>query len=157
MYNLIAFFSVPRYARSRAHRSEYILTWMKTQSRKPHTEIGCRDHQTRTSVGIPQAYPVTALGRQGLTGPQGPAGSAGITTAATIVQNFTGTVDLPCPSGYVAVVASCASNIVINGQFPSPPGGTWTNYLIPDANSATGVHCNLGFGISGQANLRCAK
>lgn len=121
--------------------------------------------QTSALAGGPQGPagpagppgPAGPQGPQGATGTQGPPGPVGITTATTIIQNFTGTIDLSCPSGYVALVASCANNVVVNGQFPSPPGGTWANYLTPNVTSTTGVHCDLGAGISGQANLRCAK
>jgi hypothetical protein len=121
---------------------------------------------TQGPQGIPgppgPAGPAGPVGPQGPPGPQGPLGPqgpAGVTTATTVVQNFDGSTDVFCPNGYIALVATCAGSTVVNGQFPSPPGGlTWANYLLPNAASATGVHCNLGGpGLLGQVNLRCAK
>ena len=80
----------------------------------------------------------------------------------TVVQNYTGSVNLSCPAGYYAVVASCTAggNVVVNGQTPAPPGVcfSYANWLTPNVTSATGVHCNLGsVTAQSQAVLRCAK
>jgi hypothetical protein len=103
----------------------------------------------------PQGAP-GATGPQGPIGPQGPAGPTALTT---VIQTYTGTVDLSCPVGYKAVVASCNSGagIVMNGQTPPPVIGAWSDYLIPDVDTATGVHCGSAPGLRSQAILRCAK
>jgi hypothetical protein len=110
--------------------------------------------------------PPGQIGPIGLTGPAGPAGAtgppgpSGASTWTTIVSNYTGTVDLICPAGYNAIAASCSpGQMTINGASPAPPSGTWDSYLTPNPNvtTATGVHCNVGVGISSQANLRCGK
>jgi hypothetical protein len=77
----------------------------------------------------------------------------------TIAQNYTGSLNLSCPSGYFAVAASCNAGtlVVLNGQTPAPPGGSWASYLIPSVTAATGVHCGLLPGLQSQAVLRCAK
>jgi hypothetical protein len=97
-------------------------------------------------------------GAKGDPGQQGPPGPSGITTATTVALNYTGSTDLSCPAGYIAVVASCsAGSVVINAQNPAPPGGIWNSYLTPNVSAATGVHCNIGSGLSSQANVRCAR
>ena len=95
----------------------------------------------------------------GPVGPEGPAGPAGATSFITVTQNYSGTINLTCPSGYKAVMASCNAGVnnVIQEQFPSPPSGTWVNYLIPDSSNATGVRCSLLGNLQSQALLRCAK
>ena len=101
-----------------------------------------------------------ATGQQGRAGPVGPAGAVGVTSMTTVAQNYSDPVNLSCPSGYYAVVASCNAgvNLTINGQTPAPPGGTWASYLIPNVTAATAVHCSLGApGLQSQALLRCAK
>ncbi|MBV9226087.1 MAG: hypothetical protein JOY85_18800 [Acidobacteriaceae bacterium] len=106
------------------------------------------------------AGPKGAAGPQGPVGPQGPAGTPGATSFTTVAQNYSGSVNLSCPTGYVAVVASCnaGTGVVINGASPSPPVGSWTFYLTPNASTATGVHCDLGGpSLQSQALLRCAK
>ena len=78
----------------------------------------------------------------------------------TITQNYSGSVDLSCPSGYFAVVASCntGTSVILNGKTPVPPVGSWVSYLTPSVAAATGVHCNLGSAaLRSQALLRCAK
>jgi hypothetical protein len=92
--------------------------------------------------GVPGATGATgARGPVGLTGPPGPAGA---TSFITVAQNYSGTINLTCPGDYKAVMASCNAGVnnVIQGQFPSPPGGAWVNYLIPDSSNATGVRCS---------------
>ncbi len=76
----------------------------------------------------------------------------------TIAQNYTGAVDLSCPAGYFAVVASCnaGGGVVVNGQTPAPPGGVWQYWLTPNVTAATGVHCN-NLTLTSMALLRCAK
>jgi len=101
-----------------------------------------------------------AAGSQGNPGPSGPIGPAGVATIVTVAQNYTGSVDLSCPSGYVAMVASCngGAATVLNGQTPAPPVGSWASYLTPNVTVATGVHCNLGGAtLQSQALIRCAK
>jgi Collagen triple helix repeat (20 copies) len=103
---------------------------------------------------------VGPTGPQGPVGPQGPAGPAGTTGYVTVAQNYTGSIDLTCPAGYKAVVASCRAGLdtVINDRAPSPPGGSWASYLVPSAAAATGVHCSLaGLQPQSQALLRCSK
>jgi Collagen triple helix repeat (20 copies) len=106
------------------------------------------------------AGPTGPQGPQGPAGLQGPVGPAGITSLTTITQNYTGAVDLSCPAGYFAVVASCSAGgaVVINGQTPAPPGNAsvWLSWLTPNVTAATGVHCNIA-GLTSQALLRCAK
>ena len=108
-----------------------------------------------------QTGPKGSQGLQGIQGIQGPPGTSGTTTMTTVAQNYSGSVNLSCPAGYFAVVASCTagSGVVINGQTPSPPGNTsWAHYLTPNATAATGVHCGLGGpSLQSQALLRCAK
>ena len=86
------------------------------------------------------------------------AGNAAL-DCTTLIQPYSGTVELSCPSGYVAVLASCnlGFNVVLHGQFPDPPSGFWVWYLIPDVDSATGVHCELSPGSSSQIHLRCCR
>jgi hypothetical protein len=96
-------------------------------------------------------------GSQGVPGPQGP---AGITSMTTITQNYGGSVNLSCPGGYFAVAASCnaGTGVILNGQTPPPPVGSWASYLTPSVTAATGVHCGLGgASLQSQALLRCAK
>jgi hypothetical protein len=106
------------------------------------------------------AGPTGAAGPAGPRGPQGPQGPAGVTSMTTITQNYSGSVDLSCPSGYFAVVASCntGTSVILNGKTPVPPVGSWVSYLTPSVAAATGVHCNLGSAaLRSQALLRCAK
>lgn len=104
--------------------------------------------------------PQGPIGAQGPQGPSGPQGSPAITTLTTFAQNYRGSIDLSCPAGFVVVVASCSggASIVINGQLPAPPVGSYLSFLTPNVNSATGVHCNLGVAsLQSQALLRCSK
>jgi hypothetical protein len=80
-------------------------------------------------------------------------------SCTTVTQNYNGSVDLSCASGYTAVLASCTpqGNIVINGQSPPPPTGSWANYLTPSVTAATGLHCNNGGAGTSQAQLRCCR
>ena len=99
-------------------------------------------------------------GPQGPQGPAGPQGPSGVTAMTTVTQNYSGSVNLSCPSGYVALAASCnaGTGIVLTGQTPAPPTGSWASYLTPSVSAATGVHCNLGSpSLQSQAVLRCAK
>ena len=85
---------------------------------------------------------------------------AGLANAITVQQNYMGTINLSCPSGYTAIAASCTAGVevVINAQFPSPPAGAYLDYLIPNTDAATGVHCDLGNpSFQSQAVLRCSK
>ncbi len=125
-----------------------------------NSECGC------TGAPGPPAGPAGPQGKQGppgqtgATGPAGPQGPAGVTAMTTVAQNYMGSVNLSCPSGYLAVAASCnaGSGLVINGQSPAPPVGSWASYLTPNVTAATGVHCGLGgAGLQSQALLRCAK
>jgi hypothetical protein len=108
--------------------------------------------------------PRGAQGPAGPTGPQGPAGpqgAAGVSSYTTVATNYTGSIEVSCPSGYKAVAASCNSGgaVVLNGRTPNPPGtAVWINWLIPSVDAATGVHCNLGaLTAQAQAILRCSK
>ena len=107
--------------------------------------------------------PIGPRGPQGVAGPQGPqgpAGPAGTMALVTVAQNYYGSTNLSCPNGYKVVVATCNAgvNLVINGQSPAPPVGSWASYLVPDTSNATGVHCALGgVGLRSQALLRCSK
>jgi len=79
-----------------------------------------------------------------------------------VVQNYTGSVDLSCPTGYLAVSASCneGAAVILHAQTPAPPGlgVTWSSYLVPNATAPTGVHCNLGaVHLQSQAELMCIK
>lgn len=103
--------------------------------------------------------PAGPIGPQGPTGPQGPQGPPGLTGLQTVAQYYTGTVDLSCPTGYVAESATCnaGSGIIVNdSQTPTIPGSSWASYLTPSASAATGVHCNIN-GASSVAILRCVK
>jgi len=104
--------------------------------------------------------PQGPAGPQGSAGPQGPQGPAGTTAFLTVAQNYSGSINLSCPSGYKAIVATCNAgvNMVINAQSPAPPVGSWASYLVPDASNASGVHCALGgAALRSQALLRCSK
>jgi hypothetical protein len=83
---------------------------------------------------------------------------SGTTSYVTVAVNYSVSTEVSCPSGYKAVAASCNTgvNVVLQDQFPSPPSGVWSNYLIPSANAATGVHCNIGAGTA-QALVRCSN
>jgi hypothetical protein len=110
--------------------------------------------------GVPGiAGPRGPQGVPGPTGPQGPAGPSGTTAFTTVARNYGGSLDLQCPAGYKAVVASCNAgvSVVINGRTPAPLTGSWAWYLIPDAANATGVHCLQLASLQSQALLRCAK
>ena len=84
----------------------------------------------------------------------------------SVIVNYSGSIDLYCPaSNPVLVVASCDySGVLISWglESPLPPGSTpgtkWTNWLLPNASAATGVHCKLLTpAFSSQARLRCAS
>ena len=82
-------------------------------------------------------------------------------TCQTIVQNYTGTLERSCPSGYIAVIASCntgVSTVLIDQSAPLLPGTSsrvW--YLIPTASAATGVHCSAAALVTSQLQLRCCR
>lgn len=83
-----------------------------------------------------------------------------VSPLTTIRRNYTGSVDLHCPAGYSAIVASCNAGVgvILNGLAPAPPGGAWRSYLTPSVTAATGVHCDLGSpSLQSQALLRCLK
>jgi hypothetical protein len=90
-------------------------------------------------------------------GPAGPPGPPVLSSFITLVQNYWNSIDLVCPAGYKAVVASCNMGVttVIHAQTPPPLLGQWASYLTPNAVAATGVHCS-SIALS-QAHLRCAK
>jgi hypothetical protein len=79
----------------------------------------------------------------------------------SVIQNYTASTDISCPSGYTAVLASCQAgvNVVLNDiNSPLPPGASgWADYLTPTVSNATGVHCDVGVGNQSQAQLRCAQ
>jgi hypothetical protein len=83
-----------------------------------------------------------------------------VTSVQAIVQNYTGSVNLTCPAGYLAMAATCTAgtNVILHGQTPAPPSGPWLSYLTPNATAPTGVHCNLGVAaLQSQAELMCVK
>jgi len=55
-----------------------------------------------------------------------------------------------CPAGYTAIVGECGGATVLWGNIGS------LGYLIPNANNATGMSCNLGPPI-GTAYVRCCR
>lgn len=95
----------------------------------------------------------------------GKLGTTGATVSGLVMtsvfQNYTDTVDISCPNGYTAVLASCQAgvNVVLNDiNTILPPGAnSWADYLTPSINNATGVHCDVGAGNQSQAQLRCAQ
>jgi len=114
-----------------------------------------------TASGVGPQGPPGPQGPQGPTGPQGPQGlqgPSGVTSYVTVAQNYTSPANFVCPSGYMAVAATCdaGATVILHGQLPAPPSGAWASYLTPDTSS-TGVHCNIGVGVMSQANLRCSK
>jgi hypothetical protein len=77
-----------------------------------------------------------------------------------VTQNYTGSVNLSCPAGFLVVAASCTagSEVVLHAQTPNPPTGTWTSYLTPNATAPTGVHCSLAAAVlQSQAQLMCVQ
>ena len=83
-------------------------------------------------------------GSQGVQGPQGVAGLPGVQDFNTIVQNYGGTpgpqsINLSCPAGSVAIVASCDGGVslVLAGLIsPLPPDAvSRRHYLIPNVAS----------------------
>lgn len=79
-------------------------------------------------------------------------------TCTTLAQDYSGTVEASCPSGYTAMSAICNNGLgsIIHGQSPPPPGGgNWNGWLIPNVTAATGVHCESGG--TTQLHLRCCK
>jgi hypothetical protein len=73
----------------------------------------------------------------------------------TISQRYSGKATISCPSGYLAVVASCNAGVNVVMQDTSTPttSGRWVWYLIPNKDAATGVQCEG----NSVAMLRCAK
>src|SRR5437660_3380329 len=103
--------------------------------------------------------PIGPAGPQGPTGPQGPPGPSQILNLITVAQNYNAPIDVSCPSGYLVITASCRAGFdnVINAQNSPIFAATWINWLIPNASSATGVHCTIGGGNSSTVLLRCAR
>jgi hypothetical protein len=99
---------------------------------------------------------VDSTGKLGTTG-----GTVSGLVMTSVIQNYTSSVDISCPSGYNAVLASCqvGVNVVLNDvNSPLPPGASsWADYLTPSVNNATGVHCDVGAANQSQAQLRCAQ
>jgi Collagen triple helix repeat (20 copies) len=90
--------------------------------------------------------PQGPAGPPGPSGPQGPAGPPGPTGTGvytTVAQIYGGSINLMCPTGYKAVIASCNNGVsfVMNARSTPSPAGARDWYLIPDASNATGVHC----------------
>jgi hypothetical protein len=81
----------------------------------------------------------------------------------TVLSRYpAGTFELQCPANYTAVAASCdlgVSLVIADATRPLPPGSDrWIWYLIPDADHATGVHCELpGTSSSTEASIRCCR
>jgi probable HAF family extracellular repeat protein len=98
-------------------------------------------------------------GPRGADGPIGPQGPSGVVAVQAVDQNYTGTINLSCPAGYFVLAASCNSgvNVILHGQTPAPPSGSWASYLTPSATNPTGVHCSLGAAVQSQAQLMCIK
>lgn len=115
--------------------------------------------QTGPQGSIGPQGPVGPQGAQGPVGPTGPQGPAGVSSYITVIRTYQGSLDLSCPAGYKAVVASCdaGANVTINGQSPPPLVGSWAYYLIPNADAATGVHCQQLGSLQSQALLRCSR
>ena len=97
---------------------------------------------------------------------QAAAGATSAFSVISVIVNYSGSTDLYCPaSNPVLVVASCdySGLLILWGlESPLPPGSTpgtkWTNWLLPSASAATGVHCKLPTpAFSSQARLRCAS
>jgi hypothetical protein len=106
----------------------------------------------------PQGFAGPA-GPQGPIGPIGPPGPPSITSVQVVAQNYSGSINLSCPAGYLVVAASCNAGVgvVLHAQTPPPPVGNWQHYLIPNATSPTGVHCGLLGSLQSQAQLMCVK
>jgi hypothetical protein len=88
------------------------------------------------------------------------AAAASGTSFVTVGRRYTGVVDLSCPAGYVAVVATCNQDVstVIHDRSIAPVIGSWVFYLTPNASAATGVHCDLVSPFSSStAFIRCVK
>ena len=105
------------------------------------------------------AGPAGPQGPAGPVGPPGPPGPPGTTAYITVAQTYSGSINLMCPTGYKAVVATCNNgvNVVMNAQSTPSPSGARVWYLLPDASNATGVHCEgLGF-LTSVAMVRCAR
>jgi hypothetical protein len=105
--------------------------------------------------------PPGPTGPQGPQGPQGPVGPVGALKCTSMVQNFTGTIEMNCPSGYTAVLASCNSGVSfviqdLNSPL-QPPDTAWVWYLIPNKDAATGVHCQQPPLVIYQVRVRCCK
>ena len=86
-----------------------------------------------------------------------------MTSVTTYYLNYGYSTNLYCPAAFPhLIVASCntGGGIVLNdASFELPVGSnTWQFYLLPNANAATGVHCQLPSSNSyAQAQLRCSQ
>jgi hypothetical protein len=92
----------------------------------------------------------------------GGGGAGGLSDCKTITTTYSGVKEKSCSSGYIAVAASCkmGTDMIVNGEYPSAPGSSsgYTQYLIPNVNSATGVHCDtFSSSITSQLHLRCCR
>jgi hypothetical protein len=103
--------------------------------------------------------PPGVVGPVGPQGPIGPPGPPSIASVQVVTQNYSGTINLSCPAGYLVVAASCNAGVgvVLHAQTPPPPIGSWQHWLIPSATSPTGVHCSQLGGLQSQAQLMCVK
>lgn len=120
-------------------------------------------------LGPPGAVLQGAPGANGINGTDGTNGTNGkdgkdaaSLVFETKVLNYNTSADLQCNAGFRVIVASCQVNgpPVLNDsstQLPPGDGIAWTNYLTPNANQATGVHCQLAPGLQSQAIVRCMQ
>jgi hypothetical protein len=86
-------------------------------------------------------------------------GPAPLLRCSTIVQPYAGEVQRFCPTGHVAVSASCNAGtaVVLTGQTPPPEVGRREFYLLPNADAATGVRCFQTPGVRSELQLRCCR
>ena len=124
-----------------------------TTTSHTNNQIGQEIAQVGGTSGSGRLLPRAAAPAVAAVAPSG-------TSYVTVGRKYTGSVDLACPSGYVAVVATCNQgvNTVIHDRSVPPVVGAWVTYLTPNASAATGVHCDLGSPYSSStAFLRCVK
>lgn len=129
----------------------------------PRSRVGSAPYVLNSVAGA--TGPAGPTGSPGPTGPPGPPGPIPALTCTQIVQNYRGPnpVEVSCPADHWVFLASCSRGIgfVMNSLTdPVPIGATqWDAWLIPNANSPTGVHCQtLKTAIqTDQIWLRCCR